>query len=172
MDISQSRTKLQARSWFAVVQTYQECNRRYARLLKPFGLTITQFDVMIAIHRLGDRATPNAIAEELLVTRGNITGVLHRLQDSDLISTRRHEADGRSFVCVMTAEGQALMNQARHAASRFIAAQLSPFDEKALRQTERQMNEMREHLLSVDPDAIAAEVLALHGDGHSEGSGI
>ena len=165
MGNSQNRTKLQARSWFAVVQTYQECNRRYARLLKPFGLTITQFDVLIAIHRLGDRATPRAIAEELVVTRGNITGVLHRLQEHGLIATRRHAEDGRSFVCKMTTEGRALMDPARHAASLFISAQLAPFDEASLLQTEKQMNEMHQHLLSIDPDAIAAEVIALDSGG-------
>ena len=165
MSDSQNRTKLQARSWFAVVQTYQECNRRYARLLKPFGLTITQFDVLIAIHRLGDRATPRAIAEELIVTRGNITGVLQRLREHGLIATRRHAEDGRSFVCEMTTEGRALMDQARHAASLFISAQLAPFDEASLIRTEKQMNEMHQHLLSIDPDAIAAEVIALDSGG-------
>ena len=155
---------MQARSWFAVVRTYQECHRRYARLLNRFSLTVTQFDVLSAILRLDNHATPCAIAEELLVTRGNITGVLQRLRENGLITTQRHEADGRSFVCAMTNEGQAVMGKARHAASLFIATQLAPFDENALKQTERQMNEMHEHLLSIDPDAIATEVIALNGE--------
>ncbi len=51
------RSKLQTRSWFAVVSAYQECHRRYARLLDAFGLTVTQFDVLLAVRRLGPRAS-------------------------------------------------------------------------------------------------------------------
>lgn len=163
MATSPNNTKLQARSWFAVVRTYQECHRRYARLLNRFGLTVTQFDALNAILRLGGNATPHAIAGELLVTRGNITGVLKRLQDNGLIATRKHETDGRSFFCMMTVKGQAVTAQARQAASLFISTQLSPFDENALEQTERLMNEMHEQLLSIDPEAIATEVMELEG---------
>ncbi len=156
------RKKLQASSWFAVVRAYQECTRRYGQLLKNFDLTIPQFDVLSAIHRLADRATPKAIADELLVTRGNITGVLHRLQERALIRTRHNEQDGRSFVCELTADGRELLRQARGAAALFIDAQLAPFDDAALRETEKQMNRMRSHLQSVDPDAIFRRAL---GDG-------
>ena len=38
------RSKLETTSWLAVVRAYQECNRRYAQLLKGFDLTIPQFD--------------------------------------------------------------------------------------------------------------------------------
>ncbi len=158
-DTSRATMKQQARSWFAVVRTYQECHRRYARLLSRFGLTVTQFDVLSAIHRRDNRATPCEIAEELLVTRGNITGVLQRLRDNGLITTQRHQADGRSFICAMTPEGETVMIKARTAASLFIATQMAPFDESALKHTERQMDEMHEHLLSIDPEAIATEVI-------------
>lgn len=148
------RKKLQASSWFAVVRAYQECTRRYAQLLKGFDLTIPQFDVLSAIHQLADQATPKAIADELVVTRGNITGVLHRLQDRALIRTRHNEQDGRSFVCELTSDGLGLLRRARGAAALFIDAQLAPFDDATLRETEEQMNRMRSHLLTIDPDAI------------------
>ena len=72
------RQQLEASSWFAVVRAYQECNRRYAQMLEHFDLTIPQFDVLTAIRRL-PAATPKQIADELVVTRGNISGLLQRL---------------------------------------------------------------------------------------------
>jgi DNA-binding MarR family transcriptional regulator len=152
------RIRWQALSWFAVVRTYQECNRRYAALLRHFGLTVTQFDVLNAILRLEGNATPHAIAEELVVTRGNITGVLQRLQEHDWIATRRHQADGRSFVCSLTASGLSRLQGARRAAALFIDRQLEPFSDGELQETRRQMDRMREHLLTIDPDLIAAQV--------------
>jgi len=153
------RRKLQAASWLAVVRAYQECTRRYGQLLRGFDLTIPQFDVMNAIRQLADEATPRAIADELLVTRGNITGVLHRLQERSLITTRHNEQDGRSIVCSLTSDGQVLMDKARSAAAVFIETQLGPFDDATLRQTEDQMNRMRSHLQTIDPDAIAEQAL-------------
>jgi DNA-binding MarR family transcriptional regulator len=149
-----TRKQLEAGSWLAVVRAYHACNRRYARLLEAFGLTVTQFDVLAAVRTLGPDAMPRAIADELVVTRGNITGVLHRLQERGLVSTRAHVRDGRSFVCQLTPDGEALLGKARAAAAAFIEEQLAPFGDAELEHTWQQMERMREHLASVDPQAI------------------
>ncbi len=149
--------KLQASSWLAVVRAYNECNRRYTQLLGGLDLTIPQFDVLNAILTLDHEATPKRIADELVVTRGNITGVLHRLQSRKLIRTRHHEIDGRSFVCELTAAGRKLLMRARSAAGIFITQQLSPFDDATLNETEELMKIMHAHLQTVDP----AEILEL-----------
>ena len=153
-----NRKKLEASSWLAVVRAYQECNRRYTQLLRGFALTIPQFDVLNAVRRLGQGATPHAIADELVVTRGNITGVLQRLQEHGLLQRRHHERDGRSFVCELTAAGDALLDEARLAAAEFVACQLGPFDDHTLARTEALMNRMRAHLETVDPGAILERV--------------
>ncbi len=152
------RKKLQESSWFAVVRAYQECNRRYAQLLHEFDLTIAQFDVLGAVETLGERAMPNAIADELVVTRGNVTGVLQRLKERGLLATRSHERDGRSFICELTSAGSDLLRQARSSAAIFIDQQLAPFDDTELKHTETQMNTMRMHLQTIDPPAIARRV--------------
>ena len=152
------RIRWQALSWFAVVRTYQECTRRYTILLSHFDLTVTQFDVLNAIMRLEERATPHAIAEVLVVTRGNITGVLQRLRENDWIVTRRHHADGRSFVCALTETGLIRLERARRAAALFIDQQLEPFSDEELKDTRQLMDRMREHLLTIDPDEIATRI--------------
>ncbi len=155
-----ARRKLEASSWLAVVRAYQECNRRYTQLLAGFGLTIPQFDALNAIARLGAEATPKAIADELVVTRGNVTGVLHRLEESGLVRTRANAADGRSFFCVPTRAGSRRLEEARRAAALFISEQLAPFADADLRRTEKQMATMHQHLTTIDPDAIAARAAA------------
>lgn len=157
-----TRQQLQASSWLAVVRAYQECNRRYAQMLQAFDLTISQLDLLNAVHKLADQAMPKFIAEELVVTRGNITGILHRLQDRQLLVTREQEHDGRSFVCELTPAGAELLKEARAAAALFISEQLAPFSDAELRQTENQMERMRSHLQTIDPVAVAG--LALHGE--------
>lgn len=150
------RRRLEASSWFAVVRAYQACHLRYAQLLRQFDLTVPQFDALSAIHQLDEHATPMAIAERLVVTRGNITGVLRRLQDSGLVTTRSNQQDGRSFVCALTRRGAARLQAARTAASAFVEQQLAPFDTDTLQLTETLMNDMTRHLQTLDPVAIAA----------------
>lgn len=153
---TQPRKRLEASSWFAVVRAYQACHRRYVQLLREFDMTVPQFDALTAIDQLDEHATPMAIAERLVVTRGNITGVLRRLQDSGLMTTHNNEQDGRSFVCTLTRRGAARLQAARTAAAAFVQQQLEPFDNKTLRSTETLMNKMTSHLQTLDPVAIAA----------------
>ncbi len=150
-----TRERLETTSWFAVVRAYLECNRRYTEMLTHFDLTITQFDVMTAIDSLGDEALPKAIAERLVVTRANITGVIKRLQERGLVDTVGHAEDGRSFVCVLTQDGKALVESAQAAAARFIRAQAAPFSTKDLKQVETLMRDMHTHLQTLDPEALA-----------------
>ncbi len=149
------RSKLETASWFAVVRAYLECSRRYTQMLQHFDLTIAQFDALRAIESLGGEATPKAIAERLVVTRANISGVLKRLQERRLIVLRPHGEDGRSMLCAHTPTGQALTAVAHEAASRFVRAQLKPFNNTDLHQVESLMRDMHAHLQTLDPEGIA-----------------
>ncbi len=150
------RRRLEASSWLAVVRAYQECNRRYTQMLEHFELTIAQFDALTAIARHEPDATPKSIAEELLVTRGNVTGLLHRLQERGLVITRQNETDGRSFHCLLTSQGRRRLEQARAASARFIEAQLAIFDGNELDLTGTMMARMERHLHSLDPHQLAS----------------
>lgn len=152
-----SRQQLETGSWLAVVRAYAECNRRYARMLAHFDLTIPQYDVLSAILKLGPQATPRRIADELLVTRGNVTGLIQRLGQRGIITTRDHDSDGRSFVCEFTPAGSDTLKQARAAAARFIRQQLAVFDDAELEATRDMMTRMRTHLHNLDPDSLALD---------------
>ena len=104
-------------------------------------------------------ATPKNIADALVVTRGNVTGLLQRLKARGLMRTREHEADGRSFVCELTAAAIGLLAAADEAARTFISEQLAPFDEASLRDVGDMMRRMADHLATLEPDAIANKVL-------------
>ncbi|MEL7022903.1 MAG: MarR family transcriptional regulator [Pseudomonadota bacterium] len=154
-----SRSKLEQAAWLAVVQAYQVCTRQYTRMLSEFDLTVAQFDAMTRIEELGARqarVTPHEIAEAMLVTRGNLTGLLRRLQERTLVVTRPHPEDGRSVICTLTPHGRALLEKAKVASASFIQKQLAPFATAALEHTRSQMTEMAAHLETLDPQSIAS----------------
>ncbi|MEM7612364.1 MAG: MarR family transcriptional regulator [Pseudomonadota bacterium] len=152
------RERLESGSWLAVVRAYERCSRLYSELLKPFELTTPQYDLLLAIQKLGGSAMPHELANAMYVTRGNITGLMKRLEAQGLMRRRRHENDGRAQVCELTYEATELLASANQAAARFIKAQLEPFDDRTLMRIERDMNEMAAHLNTLDPLAIAQEV--------------
>lgn len=151
-----ARTSLQTRSWFSVVLAYQSCERQYARLLAGFGFTIAQFEVLNAIDELGGRATPALIAQRLLVTKGNVTGLVKRLGDSGLVRVAPNPDDGRSQLCRLGPGVAATLAAARRACAAFIAEQLAPFTDAQLTTTEVQMTRMRQHLEQIDTDRLVA----------------
>lgn len=149
---------LRLQSWMAVVVAYQSCTRKYSQMLEEFGLTAPQFDVLLAVDALQAQATPKHIAQRLLVTKGNITGVLSRLEAAGLIERRPHAQDGRSMVCSLSATGQHTLDLARRAAAAFIEQQLAPFDDEAVNRIGQDMRRMTQHLRALDPVAIAQQV--------------
>lgn len=143
------------RTWFAVVGAYQTCTRRYEQLLARLDLTPAQYDALTAIQDLAEDAQPMKIAEQLLVTRGNVTGLLNRLAVRGLIRLRPHPADGRARIARLTPSGQALVERARPFARAFIEAQMEPFSRADLAMTRRLMERMQRHLEKLDPDTIS-----------------
>lgn len=150
------RQKIEQASWFAVVEAYEKCGRLYTDMLEQLSLTVAQYDALNVIRGLKEEATPRAIAERLLVTRGNVSGLLKRLQDNGLITTRKHATDARSFFCDLTDLAHGRLANADAAAAEFIRQQLSPFDTSALADLQRDMKKMSGQLDTIRPHAIAS----------------
>ena len=148
-------TNTAGQAWLSVVQTYQLCQKRYEELLEQFGLTLAQFDALIAIDRLGEEALPKNIADSLVVTRGNVTGLLKRLASAGLITLRPHPVDGRASIAQLTSRAQIQLRRSKSAARSFVELQLKPFTKAELESTRKTMQTMHAHLQAMDIQAIA-----------------
>ena len=135
-------------AWRAVVEAYQTCNQRYARLMKRFDLTSSQFDVLFVIESLGDQASPKNVATGLLVTMGNVTSVTRRLLERGLVEQVANAVDKRSVQLRLTEQGSALLSEAKASSKLFVEHQLSPFSEEEVEVVGRLMQRMRAHLES------------------------
>lgn len=122
--------------------------------------------MLSAIDELGDDATPARIASRLLVTKGNITGLLDRLASQGLIETAPNPDDGRSRRCRLADDAVPLLAETRRAAAAFITRQLEPFSDAELEATERQMHRMREQLERLDVPALHATFNRTRGRRH------
>src|SRR5207245_6296043 len=70
---------------------------RQVRRRVPEGLTLPQFDVLVQLHRSGEGMSPGELTRVLLVTAGNVTGIVGRLVAMDLAERHPVPADRRAL---------------------------------------------------------------------------
>jgi DNA-binding MarR family transcriptional regulator len=110
---------------------------REVRRLVPDGLTLPQFDVLAQLDRRPEGMTPKELTRELLVTAGNVTGIVTRLEHQGLVSREPVPHDRRTVKIRLTAEGRQSMGVALPAHRRDLArllARVSPSVLAALRE--------------------------------------
>jgi DNA-binding MarR family transcriptional regulator len=98
---------------------------REVRRLVPAGLTLPQFDVLAQLDRRPEGMTPKELTRELLVTAGNVTGIVERLVQQGLVSREEVPHDRRTVRIRLTPEGRRRMGQALPAHRRDLARLLA-----------------------------------------------
>jgi MarR family transcriptional regulator, 2-MHQ and catechol-resistance regulon repressor len=73
-----------------------------------YGLTVPQFGVLEALHHVGPMSL-GELADRLLVTGGNITYVMDKLEDQGLVHRRRSERDRRVVEAHLSCAGRELI---------------------------------------------------------------
>lgn len=76
------------------------------RLRKDFDLTLPRFDLMAQLDRAPNGMTLGDLSKRMMVSNGNVTGLVDRLQAQGLIQRRPAPKDRRSHVVSLTAEGR------------------------------------------------------------------
>jgi DNA-binding MarR family transcriptional regulator len=96
--------------WLRLLKAHGLMLRELRRRV-PAPLTLPQFDVLAQLHR-GGPMTPRQLTQELLVTAGNLTGIVERLVRLGLVSRHPVPEDGRAVRLQLTARGRQVMARA------------------------------------------------------------
>lgn len=94
-------------AWVRLARVFQKIDTISARFFRSHGLSTAQFDVLAQIGATNG-ITQQELARSLLVTKGNISQLLDRLEQQGIV-TRRHE--GRTNCLYLTERGQALFDE-------------------------------------------------------------
>ena len=76
------------------------------RLSKEFATTLPRFDVLAALYRVPDGMLMSDLSRFLLVSNGNVTGIVDRLVSEGLISRARRNGDRRTSIVRLTPRGK------------------------------------------------------------------
>ena len=76
------------------------------RLRVAFGVTLPRFDVMAALARKQAGMTMTELSRYLMVSNGNVTGIIDRLVSEGMVVRSRHAGDRRATFVRLTPKGQ------------------------------------------------------------------
>ena len=96
------------RLWVTLARCHATYGKAVASKVQDYGLTTPQFGTLEALYHLGPLSL-GELAEKLLVTGGNVTYVMDRLEDQGLVYRYRRPDDRRVIQARLTAEGRELV---------------------------------------------------------------
>lgn len=96
----------------ALRQAARHVTRFYDRALSPTGLGLNQYSILSRLNRLGPKNLQD-LADNLVMDRSTLGHLLRPLEARGLLVMKPAPADRRARIISLTAEGGALLQQAR-----------------------------------------------------------
>lgn len=91
--------------WIRLARCYNLAMRELRGGLRA-ECTMPQFDVLAQLARTEDGLTFSALSERLLVTAGNLTGIVDRLEKLELVRRETNPRDRRQIFIRLTPRGR------------------------------------------------------------------
>ena len=102
--------ELEVRTWIQLVRTFSRMERRLEQVLERHGLSIPQFDILATLG-FEQGITQQELAERLLVTKGNICGMIDRMEANGWVERRPDPVDRRANRLFLTRQGKTRLGQ-------------------------------------------------------------
>ena len=120
------------RVWFRLLRLQTRINLSITARVREIGLSVPQCDVLTTLTER-EGISQQDLAARLYVTKGNISGLIDRLEAAHLVERRSIEGDRRSHAIYLTQQGRALAEQGIEVQRRFVIetlGRMSPDDLK------------------------------------------
>jgi len=152
--------ELAIRVWFRFVRLETRMNIAVTERLRDIGLSVPQCDVLTTLTE-AEGVNQQDLAKRLYVTKGNISGLLDRLENAGLVERRSTAADRRQYEIYLTPAGRAAAEKAIALQHALIQATLGRMPQHELAKLEGLLvsirDLMREYGGPVAPSPATAE---------------
>ena len=102
-DLATTRLRL----WLHMLKTTRHVEAEIRdRLRREYDTTLPRFDVMAALYRSPQGLKMSALSRELMVSNGNVTGIVDRLVADGLVMRVALQGDRRASLARLTAKGR------------------------------------------------------------------
>jgi DNA-binding MarR family transcriptional regulator len=144
------------RIWFRVIRLHRRAVNTVASELKALGLSIPQFDLLSTLTER-EGLSQQELAERLYVTKGNVSGLLDRMVEADLVERRSIPGDRRSNALYLTKKGRELAEKGIATQRAYVQRTLGSLPEQDLADLERIVLAWRERARA-EEDATLAKI--------------
>lgn len=128
-------SKASLRLWLRLLSCSMIIERRIrTRLEEEFESTLPRFDVLAALEREPDGLTMSQLSASLLVSNGNVTGIVSRLIEETLV-IRTLESDDRRIATVrLTRKGREAFQRMARAHEKWVDKMFASLDDGQMTQ--------------------------------------
>lgn len=132
-DIAASATpsKQRLRLWLRLLRASRMIENDMRELLrKEFGTTLPRFDVLAALYRAEKPMTMTELSRALMVSNGNVTGIVDRLEEDRFVYRFRKDSDRRTAYVELSGLGRGMFETMAGAHEIWISRRLSKLNEE------------------------------------------
>ncbi|MEQ8392080.1 MAG: MarR family transcriptional regulator [Thalassospira sp.] len=100
-------SKARLRAWLQILKVSRKVEGELREKMRlEFGSTLPRFDVLAALYRERDGMRMSELSKSLMVSNGNVTGIVDRLVAEGLIVRVPVENDRRASIVRLTSDGE------------------------------------------------------------------
>jgi len=142
------------RVWFRLVRLMARMQAAISDRLRQIGISIPQCDVLTTLSEQ-EGVSQQQLAERLYVTKGNISGLLDRLEEAGFVERRAAASDRRQYSIHLTESGRAMAERAIAVQYKWIASTVGRMTEADLEALETQVVALRDIVRQQETSARA-----------------
>jgi DNA-binding MarR family transcriptional regulator len=135
-DLRQSKpfSSVQHEAYLSVVRTSSTLMDRVEDLLKPYGISATQYNVLRILRGAGQGGLcRNELRDRMLTRMPDMTRLLDRMEEAGLVKRSREQDDRRMVLTQITPRGRELLGELERPLTQLHREQLSQLSDEQLR---------------------------------------
>ncbi len=133
MALDEDGLSVPVQAWFSLVSGFTVVERDLrTMLMESFDLSVPRFDVLTALAHARSGVSMSELAALLVVSKGNVTGVVRRLESDGYVVRGTARNDRRVQRVRLTPAGRRLWQRAFKAYQRVVAEKLDAMTERQL----------------------------------------
>lgn len=139
-----AHSKQALRLWLRLLTCSTEIRKIISnRLAREFECTLPRFDILSALDRNREGVTMGELSQLLMVSNGNVTGLVNRLVKEGLIERDADEHDRRIFRVTMTERGASVFETMAQRHEQWLDDMLAGLDTEEIDSLLASLNNLR-----------------------------
>jgi DNA-binding MarR family transcriptional regulator len=123
------------------------------RLREGFNVTLPRFDLMAQLERKPHGMTLGELSQRMMVTNGNVTGLVDRLVSEGVISRARQKSDRRSHLVSLTDKGRKQFGRMAKEHESWIASMFADLSQSELEALTKLLGKLKTSVRSATAEA-------------------